>query len=274
MAGMKIEASDGCPIHVRELTRVQAGGPAVLLVHALAMDGTMWQRVADAMAVPARVFAIDCRGHGQSGKSAGPYATELFAMDVHDVAEALGLHSFVLGGCSMGGTVAQAFAGLWPDRLEGLLLVDTTAWYGPGAIEAWEARAARALGEGLGAMIDFQRERWFSPAFIERHPEVLQEAIEVFLRNDPRAYAETCRMLGHADERHGLASYAGPARIVVGEHDHATPPAMAADLAARIPGSKVQVIPHARHFTPYEAPRDIAAALDALLTPTTVEEKT
>lgn len=270
---MQIHAKDGCPIEVRQLRRAVPTAPVVLLVHALAMDGSMWSRVADAMKTPARVLAMDCRGHGNSGKPDGPYSTELFAGDIRAVADALGLDSFLLGGCSMGGTVAQAFAGTWPQRLKGLLLVDTTPWYGPTAAEAWEARASKALKDGFASLLEFQRERWFSPGFIEAHPEVLAEAVAIFERNDAHAYAETCRMLGRADERGRIKGYSGRATVLVGEHDHAAPPVVAADLAGRISGAKLKVMPGVRHFTPYEVPRAIAAELDALLHRTTVEER-
>jgi 3-oxoadipate enol-lactonase len=261
-----VKADDGCPLAIRELRPAESeSAPVVMLVHALAMDGSMWQRVADALREPARVLAIDCRGHGQSGRPPGPYSTKRFARDVLQAADALGVDSMLLGGCSMGGLVAQAFAGTWPERLHGLLLVDTTAWYGANAAEAWSARATQALEKGFASLLEFQQERWFSPEFLAAHPAVLAEAVGIFERNDAQAYANTCRMLGSADERDELAKYKGPAAVFVGEHDHATPPAMAADIAARIPGAKLTVMPEARHFTPYEVPAAIAGEIDALL---------
>jgi 3-oxoadipate enol-lactonase len=261
-----VKTDDGCALAVRELRAAASeSAPVVMLVHALAMDGSMWQRVADALREPARVLAIDCRGHGQSAKPPGPYSTQRFARDVRQAADALGVDSMLLGGCSMGGLVAQAFAGAWPERLHGLLLVDTTAWYGANAAAAWAARATQALEKGFASLLEFQRERWFSPEFLAAHPELLAEAVGIFERNDAQAYANTCRMLGAADERDEIAKYKGPAAVFVGEHDHATPPAMAADLAARIPGARLTVMPAARHFTPYEAPVAIAGEIDALL---------
>ncbi|MGE0799374.1 MAG: alpha/beta fold hydrolase [Lautropia sp.] len=269
-----IHTDDGCPIAVRELRAGAPSVPVVILIHALAMDGSMWSRVAHALRGAARVLAVDCRGHGRSGKPAGPYTTQRLADDVRQVADALDAGPLILGGCSMGGMVAQAFAGRWPDRVAGLLLVDTTAWYGADAASAWQARATKAGSEGLAALIPFQRERWFSEPFVDSDPAVLAEAIDVFLRNDLRAYAAACRMLGAADERETISRYRGPAAVLVGEHDRATPPAMAADLAARIEGASLSVLPAARHFTPFETPRPIAAALDALLMKTTTGEET
>jgi 3-oxoadipate enol-lactonase len=260
-----VTADDGCTLAIRELRPAPASSPVVMLVHALAMDGSMWQRVADALHQPARVLALDCRGHGQSGKPAGPYSTMRFAQDVRQAAEALGVDSMLLGGCSMGGVVAQAFAGTWPGRLRGLLLVDTTSWYGENAADAWNGRAAQAVEKGFASMSAFQRERWFSPEFLAAHPEVLAEAVAIFERNDPQAYASTCHMLGRADERDAIARYRGPASVFVGEHDYATPTAMAADLASRIPGARLTVMPRARHFTPYEVPAAIAVEIDNLL---------
>lgn len=63
----------------------------------------------------------------------------------------------------MGGCVAQAFAAAYPARTDGLALIDTTAWYGPGVQAAWQARADAARRGGMAALRGFQAERWFTP---------------------------------------------------------------------------------------------------------------
>ena len=50
-----------------------------------------------------------------------------------------------------GGGVAQAFGGLYPERTEGLGLIDTTAWYGADAPEQWRQRATTAKQKALAA---------------------------------------------------------------------------------------------------------------------------
>ncbi len=76
-----------------------------------------------------------------------------------------------------GGCVAQAFAAAHPHRVEGLLLVDTTDWYGPDAPATWRERAAVARRDGLAGMAAFQTTRWFGDDFREAYPETVQAAM-------------------------------------------------------------------------------------------------
>ncbi|MFZ9500515.1 MAG: alpha/beta fold hydrolase [Beijerinckiaceae bacterium] len=237
----------------------------VALIHSLAMDHTFWTPVAERLAQDAAVLTIDCRGHGASDKPAGPYHVEQFADDLADVLDHLGWSKTVVAGASMGGCVSLAFALRHPGRLQGLGLFDTTACYGDNALPAWRERADKAMSEGLAGLIDFQKTRWFSDSFRAANPKVVQDCIDVFLRNDLAAYAATCVMLGVADLRAGLPSIKAPTRILVGEEDYATPVAMAQAMHAGIAGSTLRIVKGARHLSPLEIPDDVAAELRALL---------
>jgi len=246
------------------------GDPAsqrrVLLVHSLAMDRAYWRPVADRLAkAGAVVAALDCRGHGGSDKPKGPYAMDRFADDLRDLLDHLGWDKAVVGGSSMGGSVTLAFASRHPARAAGLALIDTTAWYGEDAPKAWAGRANAALETGLASLIEFQLSRWFGDAFKAEHPGVVKACVDTFLANDVAAYAAVCVMLGGFDLRGKLASIKTPTRIVVGEEDYATPPAMAQLLHRGIAGSTCLLLPKARHLTPLERPDEVAAEIAALL---------
>jgi 3-oxoadipate enol-lactonase len=237
----------------------------IALIHSLAMNADFWSDVAAALPGDCAVLALDCRGHGDSGKPAGPYTVELFADDLAAVLDAEGWDRACVAGASMGGCVALAFAAAYPQRAAGLGLIDTTAYYGPEAPEAWEGRAAKAIEGGMAALVDFQKTRWFSDTFREANPQAVEAAIAVFLKNDVTAYAESCRMLGRCDQRAALPGFACPTEIVVGEEDYATPVAMAEAMLAAIPGARLTVLEGVRHFTPLEVPAKIASHLAHLL---------
>ena len=260
----KAVAPDGTVLAYR-LWHGPAGAPRVALVHSLAMDRHFWEPVATRLAARASVLALDCRGHGESGKPAGPYAAERFADDLAAVMDHAGWASATVAGASMGGSVCIQFAGTHPGRTEALGLVDTTAHYGAKAPEEWEARAKRALESGLADLVDFQKTRWFSDAFRAARPDAVEAAVAVFLRNDLEGYAGACRMLGAFDGRGLLAAVRVPTAVVVGEEDYATPVAMARQLHEGIAGSTLEVIAGARHLTPLEVPDRIATALGGLL---------
>ena len=240
------------------------GEGRVVLVHSLAMDKRFWEPTVKALEGFGDALIFDCRGHGASDKPAGPYSVELFADDVADLMDHVGWSSAVVAGASMGGCVALAFAAGYPQRVQALGLFDTTAWYGDGAPKAWAERAEKALAGGMGALVGFQKTRWFSDAFREANPDVVEKAIAVFLKNELPAYAATCTMLGNADLRAALPKFNFPCRVAVGTEDYATPPEMARYMAENIPGASLFIMEGVRHFTPLEIPATIAGHLKEL----------
>ncbi|MCF3960702.1 alpha/beta fold hydrolase [Streptomyces fuscigenes] len=245
-------------------TPAPAGAPRVVLVHSLALDRSLWSRVGDRLAGAAETLAYDCRGHGRSGRPEGPYTTSQFADDLADLLDHLGWPDAVVAGCSMGGCVAQEFAARHRERTRGALFVDTTAWYGPTAPDDWAGRARKARREGLGALIPFQLTRWFGDAFRAAEPALMERLTAVFTANDIHAYEATCAMLGAADLRARATRVPHPVRVLVGEDDTATPPAMARDLAERIGDGPATVVPGTRHLTPLENPDVVVTALEQL----------
>jgi 3-oxoadipate enol-lactonase len=257
--------SDGCAIAFRVRPARNAGAPRIVLIHSLALDGSIWDGVAARLDGQAEILTYDCRGHGHSGRKAFSFTTELFARDLAELLDHVGWQSAAVAGCSMGGCVAQAFAGLYPSRASALGLIDTTAWYGPDAPKTWRERGTAARAKGLAAMTDFQATRWFGDRFRASHPEVVQATNQIFLATDMDCYAATCTLLGDADLRPYLPALRMPVAVIVGEEDYATPVAMARQLHEAIPGSTLAILPGARHLAPIECPEEIASQLLALL---------
>lgn len=253
------ETADGC--RIAYALHGRPGAPKIALIHSLALDGSFWDRVVEAVGTHAEILTFDCRGHGRSSPASGPYTTELLAGDLAQLLAHLGWTSIHLAGCSMGGCVSQAFAAGYGDRLASLCLIDTTAWYGPDAPEQWRMRAGRAREEGLSSLIGFQIERWFSLEFRNDNPALVQRLKDVFIANDVDCYQASCEMLGDADLRAAVTGLAVPTAIIVGEGDHATPVGMAEWLHEAIPNSTLTVIPDCRHLSPIERPDVIAAQL-------------
>jgi 3-oxoadipate enol-lactonase len=264
---LRVNTSDGCTLSVRVLRQATSQGAIpVLFIHALAMDGDMWSGVAQVLGneswmVDGAFYAVDCRGHGASDAPTGPYTTARFAQDVQDVLDAIGSKHAHVVGCSMGGTVALALAGIAPERLTSLTVIDCSAWYGTDAPTRWETRAQTALTEGMAALVEFQIARWFSPEFAQAEPALVRQSVAVFSANHVPAYAESCRMLGQADERPRLHCFTGPVSVVVGAEDYATPITMGQDIVDRMTDARLTVVPGTRHYTPLEAPDAIASCI-------------
>jgi pimeloyl-ACP methyl ester carboxylesterase len=102
-----------------------AGGIPVVFVHSLAGNAAHWLMQLEHLRTERRAIALDLRGHGQSDPFLdGDYAIASLAEDIHSVIGSLSSQRFVLVGHSMGGSVSIAYAGMYPDKVAGLLLAD------------------------------------------------------------------------------------------------------------------------------------------------------
>jgi 3-oxoadipate enol-lactonase len=260
-----VTLADGTSIAYTKHPPPGPGAKRLVLVHSLALDRSVWDGVVARLLPDAEVLTYDCRGHGRSDRRPGHFTAELFAQDLKQLLDHVGWGAATIAGCSMGGCVALAFAGLYPDRTSGLGLIDTTAWYGPGAAAKFKERSEAAREKGMQGLVEFQGTRWVSDAFRAANPEALQHAMSVFMANDFECYAASCALLGDVDVRAQLPGFKMPVAIIVGEEDYATPVAMAQQLHEKIPQSTLMVLPQARHLTPLEHPEAIAAELLGLL---------
>ncbi len=258
-------ARDGAEICYEVHASGRTGSPRLALVHSLALDRSVWDGVVAELAGDVDVLTLDCRGHGASAKTAGPYTTAQFAGDLADVLRSAGWERAIVAGASMGGSVALNVAIDYPELTAGLGLIDTTAWYGPDAPQTWHERGQKALDGGLASLLAFQVSRWFSDGFRTGRTDVVEKYTTVFMKNAPATYAATCDMLGNLDVRAGLAGIGVPAEILVGSEDYATPPAMAEALAAAIPGARLTLVEGARHLTPIEIPGRVADLLRSVI---------
>jgi 3-oxoadipate enol-lactonase len=246
-------------------SRLSGSRPRIALIHSLALDQRIWDGVVPLLTQYADVLTYDCRGHGKSTRPKMKFTPELFAADLARLLDHVSWPRVTLAGCSMGGCVAQVFAAVYPDRVQALALIDTTAWYGPTAPKDWRERAATAATKGLQALSAFQATRWVSDAFREAHPELIRANLDVFLANGIDCYTATCEMLGDADLRHYQSAMRMPTSVIVGEEDYATPVAMSEQIQKAMPDATLSVLKNVRHLTPIECPAMIAEKILALI---------
>lgn len=118
-----VAIGNGVTVHLRDEGPKDA--PAIILLHGSNADLHTWEPWAQALKGQYRVIRFDQVGHGLTGPDPKhDYSRDNYVADILEVADALGLKQFVLGGNSMGGKHALAFAVAHPERLTGLVLVD------------------------------------------------------------------------------------------------------------------------------------------------------
>jgi len=113
-------------------------GPAVVLSHGYLMDSSMFAPQVAALAPEYRVISWDERGFGGT-RATGPFSYWDSARDVLGLLDYLGIERAVLGGMSQGGFLSLRAALLAPDRVRGLVLIDSQAGLeNPEAAPAYE----------------------------------------------------------------------------------------------------------------------------------------
>jgi pimeloyl-ACP methyl ester carboxylesterase len=240
-----------------------AGSPAVLLSHGFAATSAMFSANTPIVAARHQVITWDLRGHGGSESPADSrsYSPHVLLDDMVALLTHCGLNRAVLGGHSLGGYLSLDFALRFPDRVAGLVLIDT----GPGfrndaARDDWNRRAertaARLAERGLAAV----------GSSAELHASEHRDASGLI---QAARYTLTQRDSHVLD---GLPRIAVPALVVVGSQDD--PFLAAADyMTAKIPQARKVIIPGAGHAPNVDKPELFDAELRRFLDEITPAEE-
>jgi 3-oxoadipate enol-lactonase len=242
-------------------------GTAVVLLHGFPLGRWIWDAPRAALRDRYRVITPDLRGHGDSEVTPGPYTMDALADDVARLLDGLGIERAVVGGLSMGGYVAFAFWRRFAARVRALVLCDTRAKGDDRGEKVMRQSTAQvALEQGTAAVVDGMLPKLLAPRTLRERPDLCADVRARLARTDARAVAATLLgMKERADSTPTLATITVPTLIVVGSDDQLTPPALARELQAAIPGARLAVVPDAGHLTPVEQPAATSAALRRFL---------
>lgn len=120
-----ITLPNGQEVHVRDTGPRDA--PALLLIHGSGASLHTWEGWADQLGKTYRIIRYDQPGHGLTGPHIdGDYSGKAFSDTAAMVMDQLGISSYLVGGNSMGGWVAWSHALAYPQRVKGLILIDSS----------------------------------------------------------------------------------------------------------------------------------------------------
>ncbi len=237
--------------------------PVVVFSNSLGTTGVMWDAQAAALSERFRVLRYDTRGHGGSPAPPGPYSVAELGGDLLALLDRLELERVSFCGLSIGGMTGMWLGVNAADRIDRLAICCTAMRLPPP--EMWTDRAALVRNDGMTAVIDATMERWFTPAFPGRSPEVVERIREIFLMTDPEGYAGCCEALGDFDMTGELGAVRAPTLVIAGEEDPVGTPERAAAIAAEVVDSRLVVLPEARHLAAVEQSEAVTKELERLL---------
>ncbi len=244
--------------------RALGSGPPVWLFHSLLADAGSCLPLAERLAADHAVFLPDLPGFGAS-PPAGPALESIADRLAHAVSQ--GEIPVLLFGNGYGSFLALLVALRHPTLVDRLVLAGTGAAFSEPGRAAFRAMQAAAAAKGLEAVADTAMRRLFSPDFQSANPALLAERRDRFLRTDPSVFAAACAALAELDLRPAVPDLAVPTLIMVGAQDEATPPPMARELVALVPGARLLELDGCAHVPQLQSPDRVEAAIRAFAQP-------
>jgi len=255
---VRVTADDGVGLEVE----VAGHGPGLVLVHGFGGAKEDFCDHVEILAETHTVVTFDHRGHGASDKPHDheTYTLERLRNDVLAVADAVGLERFRLLGHSMGGMVARGIAIRYPDRLEALVLMDTSHGPIPGFDPALMDLAADiALEQGKDVLERVLKEAapLDNPAYqklLDERPGYKEFGERKWADLSERMWAGVAREIAYqAEELDALAGVTCPTLVIVGELDRPFR-GSSRRMAETIPGARLAIIAGAGHSPQFENP--------------------
>ncbi len=228
-------------------------GQTVVLLNGLGEHIEGWQpQIAALEKAGFQVLAYDYRGHGQSEWRDELVDIYTFARDLAQLMSELSISQAHLAGLSMGTAIAQAFYHLHPEKVLSMVLAGGFSYFPePQRSDALKARLEMIDKGDMREIGRILAER----SFTENAPrELVTEIARMIGSNDLKAYRACMIASVMADSREFVADIRVPTLLLVGEGDMTTPPAFSQYLHEQIKGSKLVIIPGARHIVNLEQP--------------------
>ena len=225
------------------------GAPLLVLSNSLGTTMAMWLPQLPALTDHFRVLRYDTRGHGQSAVSPGPYTIAQLGRDVLSLLDALKVQHVHFCGLSMGGMTGMWLGVNAPERIDRLVLCNTSAAIG--LPEVWNTRIAKVRQDGMEGIIDSVLERWFTADFLAHAPAQIERVRQMLRATPVDGYIANCAAVRDMDQRAELSMIVAPTLVIGGKHDKATPPEHGELIARSIPGAKYVEL-NAAHLSNWE----------------------
>jgi 3-oxoadipate enol-lactonase len=257
---MAIIELDGARVDVSQ----QGEGRDLVLLHSLLTDRTVFDRVAPALSRKHRLTLINLPGYGAS-TSAGT-DIESYADRVADTLAALRLprDTDVLGN-GFGGFIALMLALRHGKRFDKLIAAPALAGFPEAAKAPFHRMASAVSSQGMVAVLDAAIQRMLPAAFIQKNAETVAERKRSLAAANPACFATACLALAKLDLSAAVKEIRNPTLVLAGNEDATTPPELARELAAAIPGARFVELSGCGHCPQIEDPVRFVAALEGFV---------
>jgi 3-oxoadipate enol-lactonase len=241
----------------------RGSGPDLVILHSLLADRSAFDRVAPALSKKRRVWLVNLPGYGGSrpaGSSIEDYADRIAAL-----LRSLKLNNPDILGNGFGGFISVALAAGHGALVRRLIAAPALAAFPEPAKQPLRALAERVAKEGMSGALDVAIRRMFPERFIAANPSVVEERKHALMKADPACFRTACLALASLDLSPVLGNIKSETLVMAGSEDATTPPALARELAAKIPNAKFRVLEGCGHCPQIEKPALFVQAVEEFL---------
>ena len=225
----------------------RGSGPALLFLNGSGSTLANMAAVLEPFAARCELVAHDQRGLGLTEVPPGPYTMADYAADAAALLDHVGWERCRVVGISFGGMVAQELAVTWPERIERLALLCTSAG-GPGGASYPLHELEDLTPDDRAARAPLLLDTRFTPDWLESHPADraladLMASRAAAPRSDEqrRGEGEQLQARRHHDVFDRLGRISCPTLVAAGRYDGIAPPANSEAIAAGIPGAELRL---------------------------------
>lgn len=242
--------------------------PVLVLSNSIGTTLHMWDGEVAALSRAYRALRYDTRGHGASGVPEGAYSLDRLGRDVIEMMDALDIRRAHFLGLSLGGIIGQWLGVHASERIDRLVLANTSDYLGPPA--QWDARIAATLqapdatlqAPDMTETAQTFLGNWFPASMLQAGGPVIDAFRAMLLATDPKGLAGAFAAVRDMDLRRTNALINRPTLVIAGRDDTVTAASHGERIAATVPGAELRVLPTV-HLSNVERPAEF---LDAVLT--------
>jgi (E)-2-((N-methylformamido)methylene)succinate hydrolase len=246
--------------------RREGRGSAVLFIHGVGLNGSIWFPQIEAFAKRHTVIAMDIFGHGRSTMPPPEPSLSDYADQVEQLRISLEIPGWHVVGHSMGALIALEYALLHPKTALSISALNAVFQRTPEQRAAVEQRAASLRLDRHNPKVHQQAiGRWFGnppPSHLQAVASLARNLLDVV---DPAGYAAAYHLFAGSDRAHStrLTGLVPPALFFTGALDPNSTPAMSEAMARLAPRGQFAVLDAERHMMALTAPAEVN---DQLLT--------
>jgi 3-oxoadipate enol-lactonase len=246
---------------IRSAFSVEGSGPPLILIHGIGASRHSWDGLIRELRSDFRCISYDLRGHGRSPQPAPPYALDDLVDDLEALRRELHLERAHVAGHSLGGMIGPAYARRYPDRVLSLGLYSTAAFRTADDSAKVRGVVAAMRSQGIAPVLETLKERWFTPEFAARAPQVVERRMQQVIETDPAVFLSVFDIYAQTEMAPWIGDIRQPSLVLTGEQDGGCNPRLNREIAQAMPRAELVILPRLRHAILLEAPELVAPAV-------------